>query len=232
MKFIEDPIFQEVQAIFFDLDGTLVDSAPDLAAAANKMRVNRGLLPYDAEIYRSMVGAGARGMLDIAFGIQPENSEFTAMKEEFFLNYAECLTVLTVPFHGVSEVLNELMERQFQWGVVTNKSERFAFPLTQGMPLFRTMSVVIGGDTTSYAKPHPEPLLEAARRLGVQPKHCIYVGDDERDILAGKAAGMRTVAAAYGYLGRGADVLAWRADAIIKNPLELLSLLPAGTFTH
>jgi len=112
------------------------------------------------------------------------------------------------------------------WGVVTNKSKRFAEPLTQAMPLFKTAAVVISGDTTPFAKPHPEPLFEAARRLGIAPSACVYVGDDERDIVAGHAAGMKTVAATYGYLGVQSDVQKWQAHANIQSPLELLKLLP------
>ena len=109
--------------------------------------------------------------------------------------------------------------------MVTNKSERFALPLTAAMPLFGSAGAIVGGDTTPFSKPHPEPLLEAARRLGVAPALCLYVGDDERDIVAGKAAGMGTVAATYGYLGSASDVAAWQADAQINSPAELLQLL-------
>ena len=219
-------LFSDVRAVLFDLDGTLVDSAPDLAGAADKMRTDRGLPPYLPARYRPMVGAGARGMLGIAFGMQPEHVDFAAMKEEFFVNYERRLTQETYAFDGVPELLSELVARQLPWGVVTNKSERFAIPLTRAMPLFATAGTVVGGDSTPHAKPHPEPLLEAARRLGLEPERCVYVGDDERDILAGRAAGMTTVAAAYGYLGHNAEVAQWNAHATIYSPLELLQYLP------
>lgn len=222
------PIFHNVQAVLFDLDGTLVDSAPDLAGAVNKMRTDRGLMSYAPERYRPMVGAGARGMLGIAFDMQPGHPEFAAMREEFFSNYERRLTEKTYAFEGVPELLNQLRIRSLSWGVVTNKSERFAIPLTQSMPLFVTAGAVVAGDTTPYAKPHPEPLLEAARRLGIAPECCVYVGDDERDIVAGLAAGMATVAAAYGYLGHNADIARWGAHATIYSPLELLNSLPSG----
>ena len=219
-------MFTNVRAVLFDLDGTLVDSAPDLGAAADKMRLDRGLpsLPYAA--YRPMAGAGARGMIGVAFGHTPEHSEYEALKREFLANYEACMTERTRAFDGVAELVDALMQADLAWGVVTNKIERFALPLTRQMPLFASARTVIGGDTTPHPKPHPAPLLEAARRLELAPTDCIYVGDDERDIAAGLAAGMPTVAARYGYLGQKADTLSWGAHAHIDTPLELLKWLP------
>lgn len=215
--------FTHLQAVLFDLDGTLVDSAPDLGHAADLLRVRRGLpsLPY--EQYRPMAGAGARGMIGVAFGYGPDHPEFEALRQEFFANYEACLTERTRAFDGIAELIGALQDGGKRWGVVTNKSERFALPLTAALPLFGAAATVIGGDTTPHAKPHPAPLLEAARRLGLPPEACLYVGDDERDIVAGRAAGMPTVAATYGYLGALGDVSAWGADAVINNPLELLN---------
>ena len=219
-------MFSNVRAVLFDLDGTLVDSAPDLGAAADKMRLDRGLpsLPYAA--YRPMAGAGARGMIGVAFGHAPEHPEYESLKSEFLANYEACMTERTRAFDGVSELVGALMQAGLAWGVVTNKMERFALPLTRQMPLFASAGAVVGGDTTPHPKPHPAPLLEAARRLSLPPADCIYVGDDERDILAGLAAGMPTVAARYGYLGAKADTLSWGAHAHIDTPLELLNWLP------
>jgi len=135
------------------------------------------------------------------------------------------MTQRTFAFDGVAEMIHNLRQAQLMWGVVTNKSARFAEPLTRGMPLFDSAGTVVSGDTTPHAKPHPEPLFEAARRLGVDPQRCIYVGDDERDIVAGLAAGMGTVAADYGYMGEKADSSGWGAHARIKSPYELLQLL-------
>ena len=221
-------IFQNVKAVLFDLDGTLIDSAPDLGAAADEMRVKRGLPSLPLETYRPMAGAGARGMLGIAFGLKPEDAAFPELREEFFSTYERCMTQRTIIFQGVTELIAQLCERKLPWGVVTNKSMRFAGPLTRGMPLFRTAGTVVGGDTTPRAKPHPEPLLEAARQLGVAPIQCIYVGDDERDVMAGRAAGMQTVAATYGYLGSNSEVARWGADTHIDSPLALLPLLQFG----
>jgi phosphoglycolate phosphatase len=218
-------MFSGVRAVLFDLDGTLIDSAPDLGAAADKMRVDRGLPSLPLEQYRPMAGAGARGMLGIAFGMTPDHADFPAMREEFFVNYENAMTARTYAFDGISQLIGQLRERGLAWGVVTNKSMRFTGPLTKGMSLFATAATVVGGDSTPHAKPHPEPLFEAARRLDLPPASCIYVGDDERDVVAGRAAGMGTVAATYGYLGSNADTRLWGADARIDSPLELLSLL-------
>jgi len=221
-------VFENIAAVLFDLDGTLIDSAPDLGAAADQMRVARGLpsLPLDA--YRPMAGAGARGMLGVAFGIGVDDPQFETLREEFFVNYSRCMTERTIVFDGVAELIGALGQHKMRWGVVTNKSERFTLPLTAGMPLFASAGAIVSGDTTPHAKPHPAPLLEAARRLGLEASQCLYVGDDERDVIAGRAAGMPTVAATYGYLGVQTDVTAWQADVQINSPLELLQFLPSA----
>jgi phosphoglycolate phosphatase len=226
-------IFSNVEAVLFDLDGTLIDSAPDLGAAADQMRVERGLASLDLSAYRPLAGSGARGMLAVAFGIGPDHADFEVLKEEFFSNYERRLTQTTFAFAGVAEMIASLVAKGMKWGVVTNKSARFTEPLTRSMPLFSNAGAIVSGDTTPHSKPHPEPLFEAARRLGVLPQRCIYVGDDERDILAGAAAGMPTVAACYGYLGNRLETTAWGADARIQAPLELLNHLaidPLGSY--
>jgi N-acetyl-D-muramate 6-phosphate phosphatase len=218
-------MFSDIGAVLFDLDGTLIDSAPDLGAAADKMRVARGLPSLPLELYRPMAGAGARGMLGVAFGMTPDHPDFAALREEFFVNYETCMTERTYAFGGIPELISQLLARGMAWGVVTNKSMRFTGPLTRCMSLFATAATVVGGDSTAHAKPHPAPLLEAARQLKLEPDRCMYVGDDERDVLAGRAAGMVTVAATYGYLGRNPDARRWGAHAHIDSPIELLSLL-------
>ncbi len=218
-------MFRDIRAVLFDLDGTLIDSAPDLGAAADQMRLARDLPSLPLDHYRPMAGAGARGMLGVAFGITPDHEDFPALREEFFRNYEQRMTRDTFAFDGVAELLSRLRELGFAWGVVTNKSMRFTGPLTQAMPLFATAGAIVGGDSTPHSKPHPAPLFEAARQLGLRPEQCIYVGDDERDVAAGRAAGMPTVAATYGYLGGTPDVDRWNPDARISSPLALLPLL-------
>ena len=218
-------MFNNIAAVLFDLDGTLIDSAPDLGAAADKMRTDRGLESLPLALYRPMAGAGARGMIAIAFGLTPDDVRFADLKEEFFRNYESRMTANTSVFDGVAELISQISQAGLKWGVVTNKSARFTLPLTKAMPLFNTAQTIISGDTTPHAKPHPAPLLEAARQLDLAPGRCIYVGDDERDIVAGRAAGMPTVAAAYGYLGKTADTDGWKADATIAAPGALLNLL-------
>jgi len=218
-------MFNGIRAVLFDLDGTLIDSAPDLGAAADKMRTDRGLPALPLEHYRPMAGAGARGMLNCAFGMSPEDPDFPAFREEFFANYQACMTQRTRIFDGVEELVQRLRQQGLAWGVVTNKSRRFTEPLTRAMALFATAGTVVSGDTTPHSKPHPAPLLEAALQLGLDPQQCVYVGDDERDIAAGHAAGMGTVAATYGYLGRQTDARQWGAHTEINAPLALLQCL-------
>ncbi|MDH6595257.1 2-phosphoglycolate phosphatase [Variovorax sp. TBS-050B] len=214
-----------IRAVLFDLDGTLIDSAPDLGAAADKMRTDRGLASYPLERYRFMAGAGARGMLGVAFGITPDSPEFPELREEFFKAYENRMLLNTQVFDGVPALIDAIRARGLAWGVVTNKSARFTVPLTRAIPLFGSAGAIVSGDSTPFSKPHPEPLYEAARRLEVPADACIYVGDDERDIIAGRAAGMRTIAATYGYMGPQADATLWNADAAISSPLELLKFL-------
>ena len=221
-------LFANAQAVLFDLDGTLIDSAPDLGAAADKMRTERGLPSLPLEHYRPMAGAGARGMLGIAFGMTPEHPEFMAYREEFFVNYENAMTERTVIFDGVPEMIAAIVQAGLPWGVVTNKHERFTHRIVEGMDWLQKAQVVICGDTTPHAKPHPEPLLEACRRMQLDPQDCIYVGDDERDVQAGQAAGMRTVAALYGYLGKDTPAQQWGADAHIDLPLDLLKWMDAA----
>ena len=221
-------IFTNIAAVLFDLDGTLVDSAPDLGGAVDQMRTDRGLASLPFECYRPMAGVGARGMLGVAFGVNPQSPGYDALRDEFFDRYERRLNRQTLAFEGIPEVIRILNKKNILWGVVTNKATRFTNPLTSAMPLFATAKAIVSGDTTPHAKPHPAPLLEAARRLGVSPTHCVYVGDDERDVVAGNAAGMYTVAATYGYLGSKTDASTWGAHGEINSPSELLQLLASA----
>lgn len=214
-----------VRAVLFDLDGTLIDSAPDLAGSANEMRIERGLDPLPYEALRPMVGSGARGMLGRALDIGPAHPDYEVLRADFLDRYERRMLRLTAVFDAMQPVLHALSVAAMPWAIVTNKAERFALPMTRALGLFEQSGVVIGGDTTPHAKPHPGPLLEAARRLGIAPDLCVYVGDDERDVQAGRAAGMATVAAGWGYLGQGAGVEAWGADIVINEPAQLLKEL-------
>lgn len=214
-----------IDAVLFDLDGTLLDSAPDLGFAANQLRTTRGMQPLPQSHYRPFVGTGARGMLHIALGITPDAENFENLKEEFFQNYEQCMGMHSELFEGVTSLIHAFESRALPWGIVTNKSERFTFPIVATITAFKSASVVICGDTTPHSKPHPEPLREAASRMQVQAERCIYVGDDERDVVAAHAAGMQSVAAAYGYLGNASAVTEWKPNAIIKSTVELTRLL-------
>lgn len=216
---------QNVDAVLFDLDGTLLDSAPDLGFAANQLRIARGMQALPQAQYRPFVGTGARGMLRIALGVTPDAENFEDLKEEFFQGYEKCMGMHSQLFQGVAPLIRALEASDLQWGIVTNKSERFTLPIVANVAELADAAVVICGDTTAHSKPHPEPLWEAARRIQMQADRCMYVGDDERDMLAAHAAGMQSVAAAYGYLGIAGTVEAWKPHAVIKSPIELTKLL-------
>jgi len=212
------------RAILFDLDGTLADTAPDLAGALNRLRNERGLSSTPYAQLRPHTSAGARGMIGAAFGLKPGDPEYEELRLGFLAHYAAALAVDSTLFDGIPALLKELRQRQLGWGVVTNKAAVFTDPLVLQIGL-GDADCVISGDTTAHSKPHPAPLLEAARRLNLPPQECWYVGDDLRDIQAGRAAGMATVAAAWGYCGDSAPA-SWEADALIDTPLQLLTLLP------
>jgi phosphoglycolate phosphatase len=214
-----------VSAVLFDLDGTLIDSAPDLAGAGNDMRAARGLPVLPLAHFRPMVGSGARGMLARALGVQPGHPEFEALRDEFLQRYESRMTRETRVFAAMRPVLDRLNAAGRPWGIVTNKATRFSEPLVRALGLLDEAATLVCGDTTPHAKPHPAPLLEAARRLAVSADRCVYVGDDLRDVQAGHAAGMVTVAAAWGYLGEGDAIEAWGAHHLIEGPGELLKLL-------
>ncbi len=213
------------QLVLFDLDGTLIDSAPDLAGAANDLRVEHGLPPLPLSRLRPMVGAGARGMLGVAFDVAPGDESFDALRTAFLQRYEARMLQLTQVFAHMQPVLTRLEQAGLPWGVVTNKAMRFAQPIAEGLQLTGRAAVLIAGDSTPHAKPHPEPLLEAARRVGVDATRCVYVGDDLRDVQAGRAAGMATAAAAWGYLGLGDAIEDWGAHIVLPEPAALLNWL-------
>ena len=213
--------------VFFDLDGTFADTAPDLAHALNAMLRARGLAPVSVEATRPVTSLGARGMLGVGFGMTPDHPDYAGLRREFLDLYEANLCRETTLFPGMAEALDALEARRARWGIVTNKSERLARQLIALLGYGARAACVVGGDTTGKLKPHPDSLLAACGIVGATPADCIYVGDDERDVLAGRAAGMKTIAVEYGYLNGGAPVT-WGADAVIRHPLELLECLPPG----
>ena len=213
------------KGIFFDLDGTIADTAPDLVAAANQLLIARNLAPKPYEFLRPHASAGARGLIGGAFGIDTDHPNFITLRDEFFANYEKALLVNSVLFEGIDHLLDQLDSASLPWGIVTNKSERFTNPLTDLMGLRQRAVSTVSGDTTSYSKPHPEPILHAARVANIDPSSSVYVGDDIRDIMAGKAAGMKTIAAAYGYCGCEEPPEAWGADFLVRHPKELLAII-------
>jgi phosphoglycolate phosphatase len=203
----------------------LIDSAPDLAGACNEMRAERGLAPLPYERLRRMVGSGARGMVGASFGVAPGDDGYLALRDEFLARYEARMTHETRVFAAMEPVLAWLREQALPWGIVTNKATRFAAPLVEALGLAGTAAVLVCGDTVPHAKPHPAPLLEAARRLELPAADCVYVGDDHRDVQAGRAAAMATIVAAWGYLGDGDAPAAWGADHLIERPGELIGLI-------
>jgi len=213
-----------IKAVLFDLDGTLADTAPDLTYALNCVRGARGLPPLPLAATRPVASQGARGLIGAGFNLCPGDSGYDALRDEFLAVYADNLCRETRLFAGIPELLDRLEARAMPWGVVTNKAERFTLPLLDLLKVRGRTACVIGGDTTGRIKPHPEPLLAASRAIALPPAACIYVGDDQRDVEAGRAAGMKTAIAKWGYLN-GQDPENWNADCMIEEPLGLLRFL-------
>lgn len=211
------------RAILFDLDGTLADTAPDLAGALNKVRIARDLAPAPYDLLRPVASAGARGLISAGFGLQPDDPGYDELRVAFLESYEAAIAVHTHLFDGISALLKGMQDQGLLWGIVTNKAARFTDKLVPLIGL-ADAGCVVSGDTTAHSKPHPEPLFEAARRLAVAPQDCWYVGDDLRDVQAGRAAGMSTIAAGWGYCGN-IEPATWNADALIASPLDLLKLI-------
>ncbi|MBK1782115.1 HAD-IA family hydrolase [Advenella sp. WQ 585] len=207
--------------VFFDFDGTLVDSAPDLAHAANLQRIRKGLPPLQYATLRPYASQGARGLLGAALNLQPDHNEYEAVRQQFLHDYKNCMTTHSRLFNGINELLNKIDQNNMGWGIVTNKAEDLSFPMFDHFQLTSRSAANVCGDTTPYAKPHPAPLLHAARLANSLPEHCIYIGDDERDIIAGKAANMATIAVSYGYCNNKDSIQEWQADLTVNRVDEL-----------
>ena len=212
------------RAVLFDFDGTLADTAPDLAGALNRLRADQGLEALPIERLRPFASAGARGLVHAGFGVKPGDADYDALREAFLEIYREHTCVQTRLFPGIAELLEALAQRGVPWGIVTNKATRFTDRIVEALGL--KPACVVCGDTTEHLKPHPAPMRHAAEQLKLAAGDCMYLGDDLRDIQAGRAAGMRTVAVEWGYHhpeSGGPD--AWNADAVIARPGDLIPLL-------
>lgn len=216
---------RELRGVLFDLDGTLADTAPDLARALNRLRGDRQLPPLPVESLRRHASSGARGLIRAGLGIEREHPEFPGLREAFLVHYESALCVDTRLFPGMADLLAALDRLSIPWGVVTNKAERFTLPLMRLLNLEHRLSCVVCGDSTPHLKPHPAPLLHASREMSLAPGQCVYLGDDLRDIEAARAAGMSSIAVAWGYLGDNARLESWGADATIEEPIETLKFL-------
>lgn len=209
------------QVALFDLDGTLLDSAPDMVATANRMLAARGLGQVDADALRKHVSKGARAMVSFVFA-EAEGEAHAALLAEFLEVYQQELGRHSRLFDGIAAMLEALEAAGSRWGIITNKAEYLARDVVAGLGWQERCAVLVGGDTYAERKPHPLPLLEAARTLGVDPSDCVYVGDDERDVLAAKGAGMPSIAVLWGYRLDGDDPLTWQADRVAARPHELV----------
>lgn len=214
-----------VDLVLFDLDGTLADTAPDLAGAVNRMLRVRGREPLPLGELRPVASHGARGLLGRAFGVAPADPEFEALRQEFFREYEGALCVESTLFPAMDAALAELESRGVRWGIVTNKIARFTEPLVRALGLGERAACVVSGDTAARPKPDPAPLLHALSATATDATAALYVGDDLRDIQAGKAAGMPTLAAGWGYCGHS-EPMAWDADCIVQQPSDIGKLLP------
>jgi phosphoglycolate phosphatase len=213
------------KCVLFDLDGTLIDTAPDLAHAANEVRAELNLAPLPLAHYRPVASSGARGLLRAALDLTPDDPEFDRHRERFLEHYQSNLSRGSKLFPGMADVLGALESRGLRWGIVTNKARRFTEPLVRDLGLAERCACVIAGDDVPQPKPAPDSIQLACSQLDIAPNEAIYVGDDRRDIVASHAAGMPAVAAGWGYLGDDPDPASWSPDAIAATPTSLLALL-------
>ncbi len=214
-----------IEAVLFDLDGTFADTAPDLTAALNHVRLQHQLPALPLEITRPQASHGSAGLLRAGFGIGPESPQFNQLRAEFLAYYDAHICEQTILFPGMAELLDELEQRALPWGIVTNKPHRFTVPLMHALGYAERAACLVSGDTCALAKPHPQPLLHAAQCMNIAPQYCVYLGDDLRDMQAAEAAGMHGIIANYGYIGASAEVSGWPARKSIDFPPQLLKVL-------
>ncbi|MEF8702686.1 MAG: HAD-IA family hydrolase [Candidatus Accumulibacter sp. UW26] len=212
------------EAILFDLDGTFADTAPDLAAALNRLRADLHLAPLPPARLRPYTSQGVRGMLHAGLDLRPGDSLYAALHERFLHYYSQDLCVQTTIFPGIDDLLGDFERCNSPWGIVTNKAQRFTLPLLYRLGYAKRAACVVSGDSARRAKPAVQPMQLACRLIDREPANCLYVGDDRRDIEAGRAAGMVTVAVRYGYLGEADPIETWGADQVVDHACEIAAL--------
>ncbi len=212
-----------IRTVLFDLDGTLLDTAPDLADALNAVLAEQGRARLPFEQIRPVVSHGGIALIQLGFGLQRSDPGFEALRERLLAIYRDNLAVKTRLFTGMAELLHEIEQRGLNWGVVTNKPGWLTEPLLQALGLRERAACVVSGDTLDQRKPHPAPMLYACQLAGSRPDQCVYIGDAERDIEAGRNAGMLTLVALFGYIQPDEDAHAWAADAAVETPADILA---------
>jgi len=209
-------------AILFDLDGTLADTAPDLAYALNTILQQEGYSTLNYETIRPVASNGSAGLLGLGFNITPEHTDYAELQRRLIEVYENNIARETRLFSGMSEVLEQLEQQNIAWGIVTNKPAFLTEPLSEKLGLIGRAGCIVSGDTTDHSKPHPAPMIHACELLSCLPEQCVYIGDAQRDIEAGKNANMHTITARYGYISVHDDPTSWQADAIVDHPSEIL----------
>ncbi len=214
-----------IQAVLFDLDGTLIDTAPDLLYALNKVRAEHKLAPLPLSRFRSITGLGATAMMKMAFDFDGSEEDFNYLKERFLNFYMEHIADSTRLFPQMNDVLTYLEDKSIPWGIVTNKSTRPTLELLKALQLDQRSACVVCGDTLTTCKPDPAPILHACELINYQPQNCLYVGDAITDVTASKSAGTKSVVALYGYIHHEDDPATWLADGYIDQPVDLIDWL-------
>ena len=215
-------VISPFNVLLFDLDGTLVDTAPDLGYALNSLLQQEGRKPLDHALIRPVASNGSAGLLKLGFGIDKNDPAYSGLQRRFLQFYADNLTRQSALFIGMQKVLDTLTTHQIRWGVVTNKPAFLTDPLMQQLQLTDKAACIVSGDTTAYSKPHPAPIQHACDLLSVSPDDCVYIGDARRDVEAAKNANMRAVIVRYGYIEHDENLENWQADCVINHPLEIL----------
>lgn len=224
--------FKKIDAVLFDLDGTLLDTAPDLAATLNTLLLAQQLQPLPLPVIRPIISEGVAGLLKLGFNITEKNTVFSNLSMQFIDYYKQHSCEQTQLFADIDKVIHYLETKHLAWGIVTNKSMALTRPLINHFSLLKKAKCIVAGDTLAYSKPHPEPLLHACQCIKSTPKNCVYIGDAKRDIEAANAANMRSLIALYGYVSNKKELKSWNASAMIKSPLALIDWLELSIKTH